>query len=309
MIRILTMLLFLSYFSYGQNGNQMFFQLLKHGSVGPLLLDSFTSASSAFSLRLLRSSYSGNCIKVRRSSDNTTQNIGFVSNYLDTASLTTFVGANSGFIDTWYDQSGNARDATQATAANQPRIINAGVYDQTNTKPTVNFGTNLDQWWLTLATGYLNAATALGYFMVSKITDYTLSNSGVFGPVSTNSVGLEILQVTVLSRRTFLRVNNVVRNDNTGAAYQLWTDATQSLTSIHGNASAMSAYKNSSAVTFTSSVAMPSLNFNGQYAIGRYAAAATNMYGDIQELVIYSLDKTASRSAIEAHINRYYAIF
>jgi hypothetical protein len=30
-----------------------------------------------------------------------------------------------GFVETWYDQSGN-RDAVQATAANQPKIVDAG---------------------------------------------------------------------------------------------------------------------------------------------------------------------------------------
>jgi len=32
----------------------------------------------------------------------------------------------NGHVTTWYDQSGNSNDATQATAANQPKIINAG---------------------------------------------------------------------------------------------------------------------------------------------------------------------------------------
>ena len=31
-----------------------------------------------------------------------------------------------GFVETWYDQSGNGKDATQATAGSQPKIVNAG---------------------------------------------------------------------------------------------------------------------------------------------------------------------------------------
>jgi hypothetical protein len=34
-----------------------------------------------------------------------------------------------GLVATWYDQSGNARNATQATASSQPRIVNAGVVE------------------------------------------------------------------------------------------------------------------------------------------------------------------------------------
>ena len=31
-----------------------------------------------------------------------------------------------GFVETWYDQSGNGRDATQATAGSQPKIVDGG---------------------------------------------------------------------------------------------------------------------------------------------------------------------------------------
>ena len=32
-----------------------------------------------------------------------------------------------GFVETWYDQSGNSNDAVQATAGSQPKIVDAGV--------------------------------------------------------------------------------------------------------------------------------------------------------------------------------------
>jgi len=53
----------------------------------PLLLDTYSSAIVAYSLRKLRTAYSGAAIRVRRSSDNTETDIGFVNNALDTASL------------------------------------------------------------------------------------------------------------------------------------------------------------------------------------------------------------------------------
>ncbi|TAF98378.1 MAG: hypothetical protein EAZ47_00450, partial [Bacteroidetes bacterium] len=78
-------------------------------------------------------------IQVRRSSDNTTQNIGFSGNDLDTASLKTFVGVGDGFVTIWYDQSGNARNLTQIITARQPSIVNSGNIFRRNTKPTVYF--------------------------------------------------------------------------------------------------------------------------------------------------------------------------
>jgi hypothetical protein len=47
-----------------------------------------------------------------------------------------------GFVETWYDQSGNGNDAVQATADNQPKIVDGGslvtgggiAFDGTNDK-------------------------------------------------------------------------------------------------------------------------------------------------------------------------------
>ncbi|HXC05218.1 MAG TPA: arabinofuranosidase catalytic domain-containing protein [Bacteroidia bacterium] len=99
------------------------------------------ASTTAYSLRKLNCAYAGKAINVRRSSDNATLDIGFTaSGDLDTASLKIFVGAGSGYVVKWYDQSGNTRDASQATAANQPRIVNGGVVDRCGTMPAIYYG-------------------------------------------------------------------------------------------------------------------------------------------------------------------------
>lgn len=99
-------------------------------------------ASVAFSLRKLRAAYSGPAIRVRRSSDGAEANIGFAADAtgIDTAALLTHCEGGSGFIVTWYDQSGNGRNASNATAARQPRIVNNGVIDQLNGRAAAYFG-------------------------------------------------------------------------------------------------------------------------------------------------------------------------
>ena len=47
--------------------------------VTPLLLDIYTGAAAAYSVRKLRNAYTGSAIRVRRSSDNTEQDIGFTA--------------------------------------------------------------------------------------------------------------------------------------------------------------------------------------------------------------------------------------
>ncbi len=103
-------------------------------------LTSATPAAGAYSLRKLSSSYVGSAIQVRRSTDNTTQNIGFDSNgNLDANSLTSFVGSGDGFLTIWYDQSGTGNDAIQNTLLNQPKIVTTGVIERSNGLPTVIF--------------------------------------------------------------------------------------------------------------------------------------------------------------------------
>lgn len=103
-------------------------------------LSSGSPAYVAFSTRRLSTSYLGNAMQVRRSSDNTTQNIGFTpGGDLDVTALLAFVGAGNGYVSIWYDQSGNGRNMTQGTAVNQPRIVNSGTLDTENSKPFIRF--------------------------------------------------------------------------------------------------------------------------------------------------------------------------
>jgi hypothetical protein len=98
-------------------------------------LDSY-SAYFAYSLRKLKSDYTGPAIKVRRSSDNLTLDVGFDGlGNLDVNALSLYIGSASAYIDTWYDQSGNSRNGTTAADTNEPLLV----LNQLNGKPTVRF--------------------------------------------------------------------------------------------------------------------------------------------------------------------------
>lgn len=140
------------------------------GFVG--LLDQYPGAAAAYSTRTLRAPQTV-CLRVRRSSDNTEQDIGFSAvadgngNYfLDETSLLAFVGAASGFVTAWYDESGFGLNATQATAAQQPRIVAAGVIERTpSSAVALNF---LGNSFLTInaGTGILRNVNYAGAFAV-----------------------------------------------------------------------------------------------------------------------------------------------
>lgn len=100
-------------------------RLIRGGAWGgpstQLTLDLITTQpAAAYGFRKLRAAYNGSCLRIRRSSDNAEQDIGFVGTDLDTAAIATFIGGGSGFIRTWYDQSTNANNLGNAMTTAQP---------------------------------------------------------------------------------------------------------------------------------------------------------------------------------------------
>lgn len=104
-------------------------------------LDVYPNAFVAFSLRKLRTGYTGDAIRVRRSSDNTELNIGFDGEgNLNVEQLTNFCGTGDGFVVTWYNQvSPAATNLIQATASRQPQIVFSGAVIYDNGKPAVYY--------------------------------------------------------------------------------------------------------------------------------------------------------------------------
>jgi hypothetical protein len=98
-------------------------------SVGESVLQIAPSASAAYSLRSLTGG-DPRVVRVRRDTsggagDDDEQD--FTVSGISSGALVNFVGSgNDGYVDTWYDQSGNGRDAVQPTATSQPKIVNDG---------------------------------------------------------------------------------------------------------------------------------------------------------------------------------------
>lgn len=280
------------------------------GVVLPLLLDSYsTSRYSSYSLRKLTNTYSGAAIRVRRSSDNTSLDIGFSGNTLDTSSLLSFVGSGSGYVSIFYDQV-YTNDFTQVTLANQPLIVSSGNLVTDNGKPSISYGTQNDQLFLESPTGFLNNFnTPLYMFNTWKITDWASSNGGVFAPSTTYNTGLEILQHSIISRRTLLRINASKKNDGGTEAYQMWNNATTSLTTIFISPSFTAALKNNATISQSDTSGVGTLaNISGKYAIGRYGSNAY-AYMNQQEMIFYTADKASERLDISNNINSYYSIY
>jgi hypothetical protein len=134
-------------------------------------LDLYTgSISAAFSIRKLTGS-ANLCMRVRRGSDNATQDVGFQSDGLiDTGSLLSFVGASTGFVNVWYNQANILDNAVvpPGTTIQEPYIVLSGNLVTLNGKPAIGYnglagifstGSNLTDGsglWSTYAVGQVN---------------------------------------------------------------------------------------------------------------------------------------------------------
>ena len=119
-------------------------------------LDTYTGATAAYSVRLLRTAYTGDIMRVRRASDNVEADVGFdgsnelsltspISNTSDALSYTDFADfvdhtgtPTDAFVRYWYDQA-STNDVGQSTAGRQPQIYDAttGIITA-NGKPAVD---------------------------------------------------------------------------------------------------------------------------------------------------------------------------
>jgi hypothetical protein len=154
-------------------------------AVTTAILDRVTTAPySAYSVRQLYSSYTGSALRVRRASDNTEQDIGFVSGgTLNVTALATFCSGTNGFVTTWYDQTGNNRNLTQATQAAQPQIVSAGTYLKQDNSPALVCAAG--QWMTLTAATFTQPFSRSSVFQIdSRVAGHTLlgaSSTGTSG--------------------------------------------------------------------------------------------------------------------------------
>lgn len=177
-------------------GNQQEFYNLGHG-----ILTQIQSASPylAFGVRQLVARYSGPCMAVRRSSDNTIKNIGFnATGDLDVVSLQAFVGTGNGFVQTWFDQSGYGSNALQTNNTNQPQIVTSGILNTYNGRPSIVYSSGSTTYLL--ITGYSNVGqtiyTNLVYESTSGSTGTILSMGTLTAGSDTGSGGILVFSVT-----------------------------------------------------------------------------------------------------------------
>lgn len=276
-------------------------------SADPLLLDTYSGAAAAYSLRKLSSSYSGNCVTVRRDSDNQEANIGFSGGVLDTSALASHCGSANGFAATWFDQSGNSNNANQTNNGKQPKIYDGttGVVTESG-KPALDLDEN---------------QVAGECFLLSDLT-FTVSDKTlhmVARPRTTNNYFFGILNDSGGSRARFYLRSGAGTNQSSFVVGD--PSVTNTVSSTLDQLLYYVDY-NGSNYQFNFAVNGGSLNLatgnsstpNGvKYMIGAINtgtdAAFADSTGLFQEVIIYDSDQSTNRTGIESNINTFYSIF
>jgi hypothetical protein len=211
--------------------------------------------------------------------------------------------AADGHVVTWYDQSGNGNDATQTTAANQPKIVDGGVLVLSNGDAAIKS----------------TAGDLMTFSMPSLSADGQQSVFGVFENDVTSQDGYTgifmLLSTTVDSngsrnRRpywfinpngtTSLTVDALGGYGNTSRERHLYSHT------MNDTAGGTSTIHQDGIQVDTRSI---TLDANANFNQSRLIQAGTNAVGALymSEVIYYPSDQSANRVAIEANINNHYS--
>ena len=197
-------------------------------------------------------------------------------------------GNPNGYVTTLYDQSGSSNHAIQGTAANQPKIVDAGSLVMDNGKAALDFDGN-DNF-------NIQGATTLQSFSVLAGPN---KNGVVIGGNDTATYHLFFL----LSEPALYLTNNENSDYWKKTPY---VSSSQSL--FYADYNTMTVYENGSNLNGTVYSGNGSANAVDMLYIGR-RLGGTFYTGKIQLITLYPSDQSSNRTAIETVINNEYNIY
>ena len=277
----------------GNNYNLNIFPVVTGG-----LLSEYPGAVAAYSLRGLiefsSPGYDINVVRVRRSNDNEERN--FTAEQITDGTLTTFTGINDGFVVTWYDQSGNDNHASQVTASKQAMLVENGVVNLYNGKPSINFERSLAQRYeLSSDINTVNTVSSIFSVVENK-------NDGFGDKVFISGGVIKAMQLRIDTTQTRF---NYIKTQIAEIEFIDITLGQHLVTSFSKQQGVDLAVDGGSLQIGTTP---PNLDSQKIDVIG-WGANTSYFNGNIQELVIYDTDQSSNKTGIETNINTEYTIY
>lgn len=304
---------------------------MMNGFVTAPLLENYNISpglGAAWSLRKLKSSYNGPCIEVRRSIDNTYQNIGFVGNTIDLTSLMLFTGNGNAYVRKFFDQSANGQTLEQSNMLNQPKIMENGVLITQDAKPAINFDGINDYFEVANSKNYFKAlhsdkalvgiVTRIGYTSDPNIACGLVDTGGA---LNTN-VGYSIFYDDRIQYERNNGVRNIIANGNTSSISIIPNNVIQSnqnniitnnLNLFSGIPSKRSILKINKSIINNNTNSSLASDSNSTWNL-KVGAVQTNniinfLHGTIQEVVIYLEDQSLNLDSIKSNMNSFYNVY
>lgn len=257
------------------------------------LLDLYPGAAAAYSLRALSSGWAaGDVVRARRV--NTPGEANFTAGQVANGELAAWALSGDAFVTTWYDQSGNANNATQATTTDQPRIVISGnLVTSSNGLPAIRVNANAESF-------DLDSNIALGNFSSFYVVEHTTFGSSVSW-LSDNG-GAD-----------YIRYKSTAYNVDAGGVDNGFIDLDATLATATDYL--ISAIRGSGTIELSVSGSVQSNtdsnagNLDVQKIFQRGNNQTQGLNGYAQELIIYPTDESSSRTDIEANINDFYTIY
>ena len=205
------------------------------------------------------------------------------------------------YVTTLYDQSGNGRNATQATAASQPQIVADGVVvTDADGIPAMSFDGVNDKLGVSGETIITGDST--GEWSGFSVQEITIADIGyVYGNTAGGGAGTSLRIVTSPTSYT-------ISNAATTADY-IARGLTKDLVSTCYNNGDAKLKLNGGGTPVSGSYTYTAATLD--FTIGDWpnsSVANSAMQGKISEIVIYPTDEDANRAAIEANIASRYGI-
>jgi len=275
--------------------------------------DSYT-INAGYSMRRLRSLYTGDAIIVKRSSDNATQSIGFDSNGdLNQTSLTSFVGAGDGYIVNWYDQSGNNYHLSLGTySVNGPQIVTSGVVATMSgasiSRPTIKWSNGATNISVLVNTSFSQAMPSTNFSAV-RLNSTTLTNKAPIIYDSGSAAG---------ARHLLYNSGKVDSpNDNWGiigssGVYNssAFNTTPKLLTALFNGASSVLRANGTQIISGNTGAATHTgLKLGNLRSVYTPVPNSYQWEGDMSEMIFFNTDRSANYTAIESIINAYWGLY
>ena len=247
--------------------------------------------------------------------DNRTAIEANMGEHYSISGIPAFDNSVNGFVETWYDQSGNGLDAVQATASKQPLIVESGSLNVDSfSNPTIRFEKDSETHLIT-TDSTLDPNLEVSAFVVQKDEQVVNQNSGwVAMRKSASSGQRSAFEMAVNNNSLKFRLIYDPLADDTNKNDVLVTVASDGL----GTTSIMSGIKtssgdldgffNGSSVIDTTVTDNTDLGSAYGITIGKHTSSTQFADGRLNEVIFYLSDQTANRSAIETNLANHYGI-